>query len=363
MKKIVFFVNHDMYLYNFRKEIVKKFIELGHKVYVVSPNGEYIKYIMDMGAEFIPIEMNRHGINPFKELFLIRKIKKIFKKIKPDYILTFTIKPNIYGGIVARKLKIPYIANITGLGTAVENKGILQKITVLLYKYAFKDIKRVFFQNNENMQFFIDKKIAIGKHKLLPGSGVNLNEFTPLEYPSDDVIRFAFISRIMKEKGIDQYLEAAQVIKSKYQNVEFHVCGFCEENYQEKLKDFNEKGIIIYHGMVNDIKLILKNIHCVVHPTYYPEGISNVLLESCASCRPIITTDRSGCKEVVDDGKNGFMVPIKNSEKLIEAIEKFMLLNYQEKLNMGKNGRLKVEKYFNRDIVIENYLEMIRNNN
>src|SRR5699024_5679329 len=249
---------------------------------------------------------------------------------------------------------------ITGLGTAVENPGLMQKITVQLYKIAFKKIKTVFFQNKENMQFFINKKIAIGKHKLLPGSGVNLERFPLLEYPSDEVVKFVFISRIMKEKGIDYYLEAAKYIKEKYPNTEFHICGFSEEDYTDILTEYEEKGIIIYNGMVRDVREILRITHCTVHPTYYPEGMSNVLLESAASGRPVITTDRSGCREIVDNNINGYLVELKESKELISKIEEFINADNEAKRLMGMEGRKKIESQFDRNIVVNRYLKGIK---
>lgn len=359
MRKILFLVNHDVVIYNFRLELVERLLADGHEVVISSPYGERIEDLKALGCEYREIHIARHGMNPVKELSLISAYKKLLDQVKPDMVFAYTIKPNIYGAIACRSKKVPCVANITGLGTAVENGGMAQKITVLLYKYAFTKIQRVFFQNTENMQFFVDRKIAKGKHDLLPGSGVNLQRFVPLEYPGEDKIEFAFISRIMKEKGIDQYLETAEYIKSKYPNTVFHVCGFCEQAYEDKLKELNDRGIIVYHGMVRDIKTVLKNIHCTIHPTYYPEGISNVLLESSACARPIITTNRSGCREVIDDGVNGFIVNQKDSADLIKKVEAFLALPYEERKQMGLAGRAKVEKEFDRQIVVEKYLKEI----
>lgn len=355
MKKVLFLVNHDIVIYNFRLEIVERLIEDGHEVHISSPYGERIDDLIALGCKYHEIDIARHGINLFKEMKLIKTYKKLLEKVKPDICFGFTIKPNIYGAIAARKLGIPFVANITGLGTAVENAGIAQIITIMLYKYAFRGIKKVFFQNTENQQFFIDHNIAIGKHELLPGSGVNLKRFTPLPYPSDATIEFVFISRIMKEKGIDQYLEAADYITKKYQNVHFHICGFCEDEYKGRLDEYVTKGIVIYHGMIRDVKEVLKITHCTIHPTYYPEGLSNVLLESSACARPIITTNRSGCREVIDDEVNGFICRQKDSKDLINQIEKFLALNWEEKKFMGIAGRNKVEKEFDRQIVVEKY--------
>lgn len=359
MSKILFLVNHDVVIYNFRLEIVERFIADGHEVHISSPYGERIDDLVALGATHHEMQMDRHGMNPKEELRILHVYKKLMKEVKPDIVLGFTIKPNIYGAIAARKYHIPFVANITGLGTAVENPGLAQKILILLYKFAFRGIQRVFFQNTENQQFFVDHKIAVEAHDLLPGSGVNLERYPLREYPADGVIKFAFISRIMKEKGIDQYLEVAEAIKAKYENVEFHVCGFCEPEYDGKLQEMNEKGTVIYHGMIRDVAGFMGEMHCIIHPTYYPEGISNVLLEACATGRPIITTDRSGCREVVEDGVNGYMIPQKDSQALICAVEEFMELSWSEKKQKGINARGKVKREFNREIVVQKYVDEV----
>ncbi|CAM2899098.1 glycosyltransferase family 4 protein [Salinicoccus roseus] len=359
MKRVLILVNHEVVIYNFRLEIVERLIEKEYEVYISSPAGEKIEELSALGCKHVDLTINRHGTNVVEELKLLSYYIKTIKRTKPDVVLSFTIKPNIYGGIACRLLNVPLIANITGLGTAVENKSIMQRISIRLYKMAFKKVNCVFFQNTENMEFFNNYNIAVDKHKLLPGSGVNLNRFDVLEYPHDKTTEFVFISRIMKEKGIEQYLEAAQYIKDKYPNTLFHVCGFCEEAYEDQLNELHEQGIIYYHGMVRNVSEILKRSHCTIHPTYYPEGLSNVLLESAASGRPIITTNRSGCREVVEEGKNGYMVEQKNSQALIKAIEKFLELDHKLKKQMGTEGRRKVEKEFDRGIVVDAYLKEV----
>lgn len=360
MKKVLFLVNHDIVIYNFRKELVERLLQDGYKVYISSPYGERIDDLVSMGCKYINTSIDRHGTNIMQDFKLILHYKKIIRDIKPDVVLTYTIKPNIYGGIACKTLKTPYIANITGLGTAVENGGIMQKLTTMLYKIAFKKVKCVFFQNTENQQFFIDNKIAVNSHKLIPGSGVNLERFHVLEYPPDDTTEFVFISRIMKQKGIDEYLEAAEYIRGKYPNTKFHICGFCEEEYEDKLKVMHNRGIIIYHGMLRDVRDILKVTHCTIHPTYYPEGMSNVLLESAACGRPIITTNRAGCREVVDNGINGFIAEQRSSKELIKHIEKFIVLNFKNKEMMGLAGRTKVENQFDRELVTDKYIHEIK---
>ena len=212
MSKILFLVNHDVVIYNFRLELAERLLAEGHRVIISSPYGERIDDLKELGCEYHEITMSRRGMNPIRELVLIHQYKKLIRQVSPDIVFSYTIKPNIYGAMACKSMKVPCVANITGLGTAVENGGIIQKITTLLYKYAFSEIQRVYFQNTENMQFFIDRNIAVDKHDLLPGSGVNLQRFCPLEYPSDEKIEFAFVSRIMREKGVDQYLEAAEYL-------------------------------------------------------------------------------------------------------------------------------------------------------
>ena len=361
MSKVLFLVNHDVVIYNFRLELVERLLAEGHQVVISSPYGERIDDLVALGCEFRPITLSRHGMNPIQELKLLKDYTKLIRAEKPDIVFSYTIKPNIYGGMACAMAGVPYVANITGLGTAVENSGIVQKITVLLYRLAFCKVQRVFFQNEENRQFFVDRRLAMGKHGMLPGSGVNLQRFVPLEYPGEETTEFVFISRIMKEKGADQYLEAAEYIREKYPNTRFHICGFCEQAYEQRLKELHDQEVIIYHGMVRDVKQVIAKTHCTIHPTYYPEGLSNVLLESAACARALITTNRSGCREVIDDGINGFVVEQKNAQDLIAKIEKFLALPWEQKKAMGIAGRAKVEKEFDRQIVVQKYLEEMKN--
>lgn len=357
--KILILANNDVGLYKFRKELVEELIK-EHEVFICLPNGDYIKELVSLGCKFISCDLlDRHGTNPIKELKLIFWYKKVLRDHKPDIVFTYTIKPNVYGGAACASLNIPYVVNVTGLGTAVENPGLMQLVTVNLYKYGLRKAQKVFFQNTENRDFMVNKGAVKGKYDMLPGSGVNLNNYTVSEYPNGETVDFVFVSRIMKEKGIDQYLEAAKEIKKRHPETRFHICGFCEQAYEEELHRLNEDGTIIYHGLVKDMASIYKQMCCTIHPTYYPEGLSNVLLESAASGRPIITTNRSGCREVVDNGINGYVVKEKDSNDLIEKIEMFLTLSVKERSDMGLAGRNKVEREFNRQIVIQKYLSEI----
>src|SRR5699024_7448093 len=361
MKKILILSNHHTYTYNFRKEIIQELLDNNYKVYIVLPYGKKVDKLIEMGCEFIQINLDRRGMNPRKDLRLLRDYYKIIKTVKPHAVLSYTIKPSVYGGLVTRLLNIPFFPNVTGLGSAVEKESIFQKFMLMLHRLSFKNAACVFFQNKTNLKYFWKHKIIKKNHQLIPGSGVNLKEFSLLDYPSDEIVKFVFISRIMREKGIDQYLEAAKNIKAKYPNTEFHVCGFCEQDYEKVLHDYEDKGIIIYHGMVNNIVDVLKEIHCTVHPTYYPEGMSNVLLESAASGRPVLTTNRSGCREIVDNARNGYLLKILNSENLSKEIERFILISYEDKKRMGLEGRFKVENEYDRKLVVDSYIKNLKN--
>ena len=358
--KVLIFANNASGLISFRRELLEQLVKNKEEVYCCTPPSDVTKTIEAIGCHVISVEMDRHGTNPFQELKLIGTYRNILREIKPDIVFTYTIKCNAYGGIACAMQKIPYVANVTGLGTAIENGGLMQKISLFLYKMGLRKAQKVFFQNTENRDFMLAHGAVKGAYDMLPGSGVNLDRFTTYPYPEGDTVDFVFIARIMKEKGIEQYLDAAKVIRARHPETRFHICGFCEQNYQGRLEELSDSGVIIYHGMVEDMTKIYRMISCTVHPTYYPEGLSNVLLESAASGRPIITTDRSGCREVIDNGVNGFIVRQKDSDDLIDKIEKFLSLSLEERKAMGLAGRAKVEAEFDRKIVIQKYLDEVK---
>jgi galacturonosyltransferase len=358
MRKILVISNVTSGLYNFRYELIQRLVQEFEVFIMANDNGRADEFTK-LGCTFIETGFDRHSINPVKEVKLFSMYIKLIRNVRPDIVLTYTIKPNIYAGMVCALLGIPYIANITGLGTAVEKGGIIQKIAIILYKIGLRRAQMVFFQNSENRDFMLNHGIIKGAYGTIPGSGVNLQKYKPLEYPNGETTDFVFIGRIMKEKGIDQYIDAAKYIRGKYPQTRFHICGAFEENYGEQMKEFQDSGIILYHGVVKDMISLYQIASCTIHPSYYPEGLSNVLLESCACARPIITTNRAGCREVVDDGVNGFICKQKDSEDLIKQIEKFIALPYEKKKQMGLAGRAKVEKKFDRNIVVEAYLKEI----
>lgn len=359
MKKVVILANHYITIYSFRKELVKAIIGNGCEVVAAIPVTEDAKKIEDLGCRVVDVPVSRRSTNPFKDIKLFKDYRRLLKEETPDCVLTFTIKPNIYGGMACRLLKIPYLVNITGLGIAMEGEGLLQNFTSFLYKIAMKKAGCIFFQNKMNENVFSKRKIHGQSVCLLPGSGVNLEYFHFMDMPQMDIVKFVYISRVMKEKGVDEYLAAAEKIKKQHDNTEFHILGFCEERYEEKLKSMQDDGIIVYHGMQDDVREYLKDMHCLIHPSYYPEGMSNVCLEAAACGRAVITTKRPGCKETVEDEKTGFLIEEKNTDMLVDAIERFMSLSIEARREMGKAARRKMELEFDRNIVIEEYLKRI----
>ena len=358
-KKILILTNTLWGIFNFRKEVVEAIESNGYDIVLTSPNLELKAYFEEKGYRIVIIPFNRKGKNIISDMKLFYSYYKLFKKERPALILSYTIKPNIYGGFAARLCNIPLIANITGLGTAVDKPGLFKRLMVALLKIGLKKASTVFYQNEENRLFFQAHNITNGHQILIPGSGVNINHHYFQEYPPESPIRFIFIGRLLKEKGFELFLDAAEKLMKKYPLLEFHIVGADEGHYKERVKRLQEKGIVKYEGTTSDIRPFIGESHCTVHPSYYPEGMSNVLLESCSAGRPVITTDKSGCREIVEDGKTGFIVKQNDGEDLLRKMETFILLPYEHKKEMGQSARQKVENEFNRDIVVKAYMQEI----
>lgn len=361
--KILMLTNDTTYTYNLRNELIERLAADGHEVVVASRPLLLQDELKALGCKLIDIETDRNGTNPFSDLYLLIKYRKILQKERPNIVLTYNIKPNVYGGMACRMAGVHYIPNITGLGTAVEYPGLLQKITTKLYKVGVAKADCIMFQNEENKQFFFDKKIiAKNTHtRVLPGSGVSLRMHKPLDYPKDGgITNFLFVARIMKEKGIDLYLSAAKRIYKNNKKVMFHICGYCDdEEYKAVLEAAEKEGYVKYHGEQKNMIPFFEMAHCIVHPSYYPEGMSNVLLEAAAHCRPIITTNRPGCRETVDDEKTGLIIPINDKDALENALLRFIDLPWKQKKSMGLKARKKIEAQFDRQFVVQAYLEEI----
>ena len=362
MKKVLIFTNNDGGLYKFRKELIEALINRGDKVYISLPYGEFVEPLKAIGCKFIDTPIDRRGINPIKDIKLLRDYMKIIVSIKPDLIVTYTIKPNIYGGIACRLTNTPYFPNITGLGTSIQNPGLLQKISLFLYKMGLKSAECVFFQNQDNLNFMKNKGIRLKNVKVLPGSGVNMMTHPYREYlQENEKISFLTAGRLMKDKGTSELLACARYIHTKYPNITFDLAGgFDEEAYKSQINELESEGVVKYLGWRTDILDLMASHHAIIHPSYH-EGMSNTLLDAAAIGRPVIASDVPGCRETFDEGVSGFGIPIKNTEALINAVERFINLSHEEKEEMGRAARRKVINEFDRNIVINMYMNEINN--
>ena len=360
MKKVFVLSNNLNGLFCFRRELIERLLDPGFSVTISAPkDDERASYFASKGCEIIETQMDSTGKSIKEDCSLFSFYLNLLKKRRPDIVLTYTIKPNLYGGLACRLLKIKQIANVTGLGSVFEKESLLRKFVVGLYRLCLKKTAVVFFQNKDNLQFALSHRMTGENSVLIPGSGVNLEYHSFKPYPEKEAQRFIFISRLIKEKGIDLYVDSAKQIKQEYPDVEFHVVGRMTPPYEELIRDCEEKGFLIYHGFQWDIRPYLENCHCTVHPTYYPEGMSNVLLESCAAGRPVITTDQPGCREIVEDGVTGYIIKPKDQDDLKSRMVDFIKLPYAEKCRMGQYAREKVAREFDREIVTRAYMDAI----
>lgn len=317
-----------------------------------------VQMIEAIGCQYIHTSMSRRGINPLEDLRLISRYQRVVQTVSPDLILTYTIKPNVYGNYVGNRLGVPVITNVTGIGSSLSS-GKLKHFVKRMYKYACNKASIVFFQNQGNLDFFIENSmVSLDKVRLIPGSGVNLDKFTPMKKTNKDdgITRFLYIGRIMKDKGIEEYLDAANRITEQYPNTEFQILGSFEEEQYRELIENNPR--VKYLGRSNDVREQIREVDCIVHPSYH-EGMSNVLLEGAAMGKPLLASNIPGCKEIVDNGSNGYLFESKSVDSMVEKIRLFLALNDEQRMEMGLASRRKVEKEFDRNLVVEAYLQAI----
>lgn len=356
--KILILANNDVGLYQFRKELIEELLK-ENEVIISLPYGELVDSLVEIGCKFVDTPVDRRGINPIKDLGLYRRYKQIIKSERPDLVITYTIKCNVYGGYACRKLKIPYAANITGLGTAFENGGILKKIVTLMNRVALKTAKVVFFENEGNRQIFIQNKIVKEERTYrLNGAGVNLDKYIVMEYPNGEVTKFLFMGRVMTEKGVNELFDAMKMLVADGECVQLDVLGGYEENYKGIIDSYQNEGWLKYHGYQKDVKPFISNCHCFVLPSWH-EGMANTNLESAASGRPVITSNIYGCKEAVIDGVSGYLSERKNSYSLYVAMKKIVHLSNDERKQMGLVGRKHMEKLFDRKKVVSETIDVI----
>jgi len=353
--KVLIVDNHEDGVYKCRGELIKRLLK-EHEVYLSLPRGKYTDEMQRWGCVFSDVNIDRRGMNPLNEIKLIALYKKLLQNVNPDVVLTYSIKPNSYVGHLCAKKKIPYIANITGLGSAIVGGGLLGKVSLLLYRIGLRKAQMVFFQNEYNRDFMIKHHIVSGNTKIIPGSGVNLDIHCFEEYPSEDnPLTFITIGRLMKDKGTDELLEAARRIKKEFPDVLFNLIGFYDGEYQDKVEKAMEEGIVCFYGHQDDVHSFIKGAHATVHPSYH-EGMANALLETASAGRPVIATNVPGCRETFENGITGIGFEPRSTDALVKAIRDFITLPYDKKVQMGKAARYKIEQEFDRRIVINEYV-------
>lgn len=373
---IALLTNNDDDVYCFRLELIQAIINAGYRMLISCPDGPKFEVMEEIGLKkgeaFIyddpPID--RRGTSVKNDFKLMMHYRSLFKKYKPAVVLTYTAKPNVYASLVAHQLHIPVINNVTGLGSVVNESGLKQKLIMGLFKTAYRGSACIMFQNSTNMKLAKDLRWIKGDCKLIPGSGVALERYPVQEYPDGgngiegEPVVFNYIGRILHDKGVDDYIEAAKQIKAKYPKTEFNMLGFVEpteNHYEVELEELGKQGVVFYRGSQKDVKPWIKRAHAIIHPSTYGEGMSNVLLENASSGRLIITTDNPGCQETVNDCISGFIYHGGDVDALVQKIETVVRdMPNSSRQVMGLEGRKKVEREFSREVVIDVYLRKIK---
>ncbi|MUK61362.1 glycosyltransferase [Aliivibrio fischeri] len=366
MANILISANTSWYLYNFRKNTINALIKRGHAVTAIAPKDDYSEKLESLGAEFIHIDIDQGGTNPINDLKTFMGFNKVFSKSNYDVVLNFTPKNNIYSTLAAKTNNIKVINNIAGLGILFINESLTSKIARTLYKYSQRYADKIFFQNEEDKELFIQHKLAtVEKTDRLPGSGADLTRFSFSPSEDDGVIRFLLIARMLYDKGISHYIEAARHLKDKHgDKVEFNLLGFLAVNNpsavsEDEMQSWVDEGIVNYLGVSDSVEQEIAKVDCMVLPSFYREGVPKSLLEAGAMGKPIVTTDNVGCRETVDDGKNGFLCMPRSTESLVDKLELIINMTHAERIHMGRLSRDKIEKEFDESIVLTKYLNAI----
>ena len=359
-RTIAIVINTSWNIYNFRLGLLKGLQEHGYKIIAIAPKDDYSEKLVALGFEYHEIKMNNKGTNPLEDAKLIWDFYRLYKKLNVDVILHYTIKPNIYGAMAARMLGIPVISNISGLGTVFLDDSLSSKVAQFLYSVALKSPYKVFFQNSQDRTLFIDLKLVEqSKTDLLPGSGMDTEKFKPIEVErKSKEVSFLFIARLLRDKGLVEYVDAARML-TKEHDIKCYILGAYYEGNptaisQTQMQAWEAEGVVSYLGVSDDVASRIASVDCVVLPSYR-EGLSRVLLEAASMAKPLVTTNVAGCKEVVDDGLNGYLCEVKNSVSLAQAMQKMLALSKQERQKMGEKGREKVIAQFDEKLVIDKY--------
>ncbi|TQP21003.1 glycosyltransferase family 4 protein [Vibrio cholerae] len=365
--KLIMVANTAWSVFNFRHSLIKELLRCGVELYVIAPEDKFSAKLTEMGCQVLDLPMQAKGVNPLADLGLMLRLLRHYREIKPDFIIHYTIKPNIYGSLAAKLAGIPSLAITTGLGYTFVNQNVVSQVAQQLYKFAFRYPKEVWFLNEDDRSVFLEHHlIEPDKAVLLHGEGVNLNHFVPSDKPqSDESIRFLLIARMLRDKGVCEFVEAARQIRQRYPNAIFQLLGDCGVPNpsvigREEIALWEKEGIVEYLGTTDDVRPIIAQADCLVLPSYYREGIPRTLMEGAAMAKPIITTDNVGCRDVVLDGQTGYLCEVKNAKSLAQRCEQFLTLSDSEKQAMGNAGRSFMEAKFDEKWVIKQYFATLK---
>jgi glycosyltransferase involved in cell wall biosynthesis len=359
--RIAIVLNTSWNIYNFRMSFIKTLLEQGHEVHTMAPEDTYTPLIREAGCIHHRVKMDSRGANPLKDSALIFELFSIYRKVRPDVVLHYTIKPNVYGTIAAAMLGIPVINNVCGLGTVFLKDNLISAIAIFLYKISFRFAGKVFFQNSDDQKLFVDKRLINAKAvDTIPGSGIDLQRFQPVSFRRNDKFTFLLISRLITDKGVLEFVEAVKKLKSNGLDAHFQILGAMDPLHKRGIKvdliaEWINSGIIEYLGTTDDVREFIRNADCVVLPSYR-EGTPRTLLEAASSCKPIIATDVPGCNNVVEHNFNGFLCKLKDVDDLADKMRQMAALADETLITFGRNGRAKMETQYDESLVINKYL-------
>ncbi|UPW20078.1 glycosyltransferase family 4 protein [Agarivorans sp. TSD2052] len=366
IKKCVFAANTSWYLYNFHQGLMQRLMDEGWLVHVVSPVDAHTDKLLAMGLVHHPLKLSRRGTNPLIDFLSLRAIRALYRQINPKVVFNYTPKLNVYSTVAAHSLGIPVVNNITGLGTSFSSDNLLNRIVRSLLKYSQPKAQHVLFQNEDDRKIFVDGAYVKAENtSRIPGSGINLDKFRAVEAPNDGVVRFILVARLLNQKGIREYVQAAEAVARRRSDVEFQLLGIPEPSSPNSINindvnQWHKKGLINYLGSSDDVPSIVGLCDCVVLPSYYREGVPRSLLEAAAMAKPIITTDNVGCRETVEDGETGLLCQPQSVASLALAINDIADLTHAQRISMGDKGRLRMQRYFCVNKVIARYLEILQ---
>ncbi|RDV15527.1 glycosyltransferase family 1 protein [Pontibacter diazotrophicus] len=362
--RIALVINTSWNIYNFRRSLIKALLAEGHEVVAIAPKDDYSERLMAAGCRFVPVQMEK-GTNPFTDLMLTWRLYRAYRQVKPDVVLHYTIKPNIYGAIAAHWAGIPAINNVSGLGTVFITKDYISSIALRLYKLAFRYPAKVFFQNKDDRKLFLrNNLVRAGITDVLPGSGINLQEFVPAAaFKRSEPFVFLMVARVLFDKGVAEFVQASKLVQEQYPEVKCQLLGQFDERSrsavkQQQLEEWLATGVIEYLGTTDDVAAVVSKADCVVLPSYR-EGTPRTLLEAAAMAKPLIATNVPGCREVVQQGVNGYLCRARSAEDLAEKMLQMLQLKEEDLENMGQASRQLAVSRFDDRFVIQKYLHAI----